>query len=43
MDVVRVEVCFAIFWFSFYDVITQTMGLNCDSKFVWILGCDMCL
>jgi len=43
VDVVRVGVCFTIFWSFFYDVIARTMGPKFWLKFDWILGCDMSL
>jgi len=29
VDVARVGICFAFFWFFFYDIITRTMSKNC--------------
>jgi len=41
VDVVRVRVGLACFWFFFFDVRDQTMSRICGSKFGWILGWNM--
>jgi len=41
VGVVRKRVGFAFSWLFYYNVITQTKGQNCGSKFGCILGWNM--